>query len=44
MVNRSEGTVRAVMVGGRVAFADGDFDAALGRARGFGSFLPARSG
>ncbi|HEX6839090.1 MAG TPA: N-acyl-D-glutamate amidohydrolase [Polyangia bacterium] len=44
MVNRSDGAVRAVVVGGRVAFADGAFDAALGRARGFGSFLPARSG
>ena len=44
MVNRSDGAVRAVVVGGRVAFAGGAFDAALGRARGFGSFLPARSG
>ena len=44
MVNRSDGAVRAVLVGGRVAFADGAFDGALGRARGFGSFLPARSG
>jgi len=43
MVNRSDGAVRAVLVGGRVAFADGAFDAALGRTRGFGSFLPARS-
>ena len=44
MVNRSDGAVRAVLVGGRVAFAGGAFDGALGRARGFGSFLPARSG
>jgi N-acyl-D-glutamate deacylase len=43
MVNRSDGAVRAVLVGGRVAFAGGAFDAALGRTRGFGSFLPARS-
>ncbi|HEX8953486.1 MAG TPA: amidohydrolase family protein [Polyangia bacterium] len=44
MVNRSDGAVRAVVVGGRVAFAGGAFDAALGRERGFGAFLPARSG
>jgi N-acyl-D-aspartate/D-glutamate deacylase len=44
MVNRSDGAVRAVLVGGRVAFADGEFDGALGRARGFGSFLPAGGG
>ena len=43
MVNRSDGAVRAVLVGGRVAFAGGAFDTELGRARGFGSFLPARS-
>ena len=43
MVNRSDGAVRAVLVGGRVAFAGGAFDAALGRTRCFGSFLPARS-
>ncbi len=43
MVNRSDGAVRAVLVGGRVAFADGACTAALGRERGFGSFLPARS-
>jgi N-acyl-D-aspartate/D-glutamate deacylase len=43
MVNRSDGVVRAVLVRGRVAFAGGAFDAELGRARGFGSFLPARS-
>jgi hypothetical protein len=44
MVNRSDGAVRAVLVGGRVAYAGGAFDAELGRARGFGSFLPARAG
>ena len=44
MVNRSDGAVRAVLVSGRVAFAGGAFDAALGRARGFGAFLPAGSG
>jgi N-acyl-D-aspartate/D-glutamate deacylase len=43
MVNRSDGAVRAVLVGGRVAYANGAFDGELGRARGFGSFLPARS-
>ncbi len=43
MVNRSDGAVRAVVVGGRVAFAGGAFDPALGRERGFGEFLPARS-
>ena len=43
MVNRSDGAVRAVLVGGRVAYAGGAFDAELGRARGFGSFLPARA-
>ncbi|MCU1281831.1 MAG: hypothetical protein JWM53_5377, partial [bacterium] len=41
---RSDGAVRAVLVRGRVAFADGAFDAALGRTRGFGAFLPARDG
>ena len=40
MVNRSDGAVRAVLVNGRVAFADGAFDPALGRQRGFGRFLP----
>ncbi|MDB4966520.1 MAG: N-acyl-D-glutamate amidohydrolase [Myxococcales bacterium] len=40
MVNRSDGAVRAVLVNGRVAFRDGAFDAALGKARGFGQFLP----
>jgi len=44
MVNRSDGAVRAVVVGGRVAFAAGAFDPALGRTRGFGEFLPARDG
>ena len=43
MVNRSDGAVRAVLVSGRVAFEDGAFDAELGRARGFGTFLPARA-
>jgi N-acyl-D-glutamate deacylase len=41
MVNRSDGAVRTVLVNGRVAFADGAFDRALGRERGFGQFLPA---
>ncbi|HEY7954002.1 MAG TPA: amidohydrolase family protein [Polyangia bacterium] len=41
MVNRSDGAVCAVMVNGQVAFADGAFHPELGRARGFGRFLPA---
>ncbi len=41
MVNRSEGTVRAVLVNGRMAFDGGAFDPSLGRERGFGQFLPA---
>ncbi len=41
MVNRSDGTVRAVTVNGRVAFEGGRFDPALGHERGFGRFLPA---
>jgi N-acyl-D-glutamate deacylase len=41
MVNRSDGTVRAVLVNGRVAFADGACVPELGRAAGFGRFLPA---
>jgi N-acyl-D-glutamate deacylase len=41
MVNRSDGAVQTVLVNGRVAFDGGAFDAALGRATGFGQFLPA---
>jgi N-acyl-D-glutamate deacylase len=44
MVNRSDGTVRAVLVNGRVAFQGGAFDAAHGRELGFGQFLPAGAG
>ena len=40
MVNRSEGTVPMVIVGGRVASRDGAVDEALGR-EAFGQFLPA---
>jgi N-acyl-D-aspartate/D-glutamate deacylase len=40
MVNRSDGTVSAVLVNGRVAFRDGAFDGALGKDLGFGQFLP----
>ena len=40
MVNRSDGAVKATLVGGRVAFRDGVLDAALGQ-QGFGQFLPA---
>jgi N-acyl-D-glutamate deacylase len=43
MVNRSDGAVNAVLINGRVAFADGAFDPALGRAGGFGRFLPGSS-
>jgi N-acyl-D-glutamate deacylase len=41
MVNRSDGAVRAVLVNGRVAFDGASFDGELGRATGFGQFLPA---
>jgi N-acyl-D-glutamate deacylase len=40
MVNRSDGAVAAVMVNGRVAFADGVFAAEVGRSTGYGAFLP----
>jgi len=40
MVNRSDGTVDAVLINGRIAFRDGCFDGALGKERGFGQFLP----
>ncbi|HEY8086587.1 MAG TPA: amidohydrolase family protein, partial [Polyangiaceae bacterium] len=41
MVNRSDGTVRTVLVNGRVAFEGGEVQPALGKERGFGQFLPA---
>jgi hypothetical protein len=41
MVNRSDGTVNAVLVNGRVAFDQGAFEPALGVETGFGCFLPA---
>jgi len=41
MVNRSDGTVRAVVVNGRVAFDGASFDGDLGRKTGFGQFLAA---
>jgi N-acyl-D-glutamate deacylase len=41
MVNRSDGAVRSVLVNGRVAFDGASFDRELGRATGFGQFLPA---
>jgi N-acyl-D-aspartate/D-glutamate deacylase len=41
MVNRSDGTVRAVLVNGQVAFEGGAFHPSLGREQGFGQFLPA---
>ena len=42
MVNRSDGAVKAVIVNGRKAFADGAFAEDLGRGAGYGQFLPAR--
>jgi N-acyl-D-glutamate deacylase len=41
MVNRSDGAVSAVLINGRVAFENGAFHPDLGKARGFGQFLPA---
>jgi N-acyl-D-aspartate/D-glutamate deacylase len=41
MVNRSDGTVAAVLVNGRVAFEGGAFSRDLGAKTAFGSFLPA---
>jgi N-acyl-D-glutamate deacylase len=43
MVSRSDGAVAAVLINGRVAFADGELAPELGRAQGYGAFLPARS-
>lgn len=47
MVNRSDGAVACVLVNGKIAFShDGHgpaFEPALGRATGFGSFLPGAS-
>jgi N-acyl-D-aspartate/D-glutamate deacylase len=42
MVNRSDGTVSAVVINGRVAFDGGTFASDLGRAGGYGTFLAAR--
>ncbi len=41
MVNRSDGAVPLVLVGGRVASRDGVIEPALGREAEFGQFLPA---
>ncbi len=41
MVNRSDGTVQCVFVNGQLAFEGGRYASSLGRARGFGQFLPA---
>jgi N-acyl-D-glutamate deacylase len=41
MVNRSDGAVSAVIIGGRIAARDGAIDPALGHEHGFGQFLPA---
>lgn len=40
MVNRSDGAVEAVLIGGRVAYRNGDFAPTLGVERGYGVFLP----
>ncbi|HSQ66989.1 MAG TPA: hypothetical protein VLM85_27410, partial [Polyangiaceae bacterium] len=40
MVNRSDGAVSVVLIGGRVASRDGVIEASLGH-KGFGQFLPA---
>jgi hypothetical protein len=42
MVNRSDGTVSAVVINGRIAFDGGTFASDLGRAGGYGTFLAAR--
>jgi N-acyl-D-glutamate deacylase len=41
MVNRSDGAVDAVLIGGRVAMRGGELQPELGREHGFGQFLPA---
>ena len=41
MVNRGDGAVTAVMIRGNVAFADAQLSPDLGRAGGYGTFLPA---
>ena len=43
MVNRSDGAVSAVLINGRMAFADGAIEPRLGHERGFGRFLVAVS-
>jgi N-acyl-D-aspartate/D-glutamate deacylase len=42
MVNRSDGAVSAVLVHGKLAFDERGIAPELGRASGFGTFLPAR--
>jgi N-acyl-D-aspartate/D-glutamate deacylase len=42
MVNRSDGAVSTVLINGRVAFDGTSFAGDLGRATGYGTFLPAR--
>jgi N-acyl-D-aspartate/D-glutamate deacylase len=42
MVNRSDGTVSTVLINGRVAFDGTAFAGDLGKALGYGTFLPAR--
>jgi len=39
VVNRNDGVVKATLINGRIAFADDQAAAELGRARGFGRFL-----
>jgi N-acyl-D-aspartate/D-glutamate deacylase len=42
MVNRSDGAVSSVLINGRVAFDGTAFAGDLGKATGYGTFLPAR--
>jgi N-acyl-D-aspartate/D-glutamate deacylase len=44
MVNRSDGAVTAVLVNGRLAFADGALSPDLGRSLAYGTFLAAGKG
>ena len=42
LVNRNPGLVEAVLIRGRIAFADDAVAPELGKQRGYGQFLPAR--
>lgn len=41
MVNRNDSAVAATLINGRIAWIDGDYDAALGQQGGYGHFLRA---